>query len=342
MPDDHFGERAPRTDDVVQPFQLDPFALRGRLVRLGPTVDRILQQHDYPEPVATLLGEAITLAVMLAGALKYDGVFTLQTKGDGPVRMLVADVKTDGAVRGYAQYDSKRLGEIASEPAWREPVGAASLLGAGYIAFTVDQGDDTERYQGIVSITGGTLAECAQHYFRQSEQLQAGLKLAVARAGEEGAWRAGGLMLQRVPPEGGRAHIADDVEDAWRRVMVLMSSATPAELVAPDLPPRRLLWRLFHEEGVRVYETHAVEARCRCSRERIAGILKAFPVGRNRRDEERGGHHRHLRILQHALRVRRRRTGADRPGLKLQNNCASFQALSGAPLRAPQMRTIYR
>jgi molecular chaperone Hsp33 len=152
------------------------------------------------------------------------------------------------------------------------------LLGAGYLAFTVDQGDDTERYQGIVSIAGDTLAECAQHYFRQSEQLQAGLKLAVARSGEEGAWRAGGLMLQRIPPEGGRVRIADDVEDVWRRAMVLMSSATPAELVAPDLPPRRLLWRLFHEEGVRVYDTHAVEARCRCSRERIAAILRAFPA----------------------------------------------------------------
>src|SRR6185312_188331 len=268
----------PRTDDLVQPFRLDPFALRGRLVRLGPTVDRILAQHDYPEPVATLLGEAITLAVLLAGALKYDGVFTLQTKGDGPVRLLVADVKTDGAVRGYAQYDSQRLGEIApgSGPGGgNAPV--PDLLGRGYIAFTVDQGDDTERYQGIVDIVGDTLAECAQHYFRQSEQLQAGLKLAVARAGAERAWRAGGLMVQRVPPEGGRAIIADDVEDAWRRVMVLMSSATPAELVAPDLPPRRLLWRLFHDDGIRVYETHAVEARCRCSRERIAGILRAFP-----------------------------------------------------------------
>ncbi|HVH82436.1 MAG TPA: Hsp33 family molecular chaperone [Stellaceae bacterium] len=267
-----------RTDDVIQPFQLDPFALRGRLVRLGPTIDRILAQHDYPEPVATLLGEAITLAVLLAGALKYDGVFTLQTKGDGPVRLLVADVKTDGAVRGYAQYDAKRLGEI--EPADLEDSTSASvpdLIGTGYIAFTVDQGEDTERYQGIVSINGTTLAECAQHYFRQSEQFQAGLKLAVQRTGEAGAWRAGGLMLQRVPPEGGYRPIGDDVEDAWRRVMVLMSSATSAELVAPDLPPRRLLWRLFHEEGVRVYDTHAVEARCRCSRERIAGILRAFP-----------------------------------------------------------------
>ena len=284
LPDDHM----PRADDIVQPFQLDPFALRGRLVRLGPTVDRILAQHDYPEPVATLLGEAITLAVLLAGALKYDGVFTLQTKSNGPVRLLVADVKTDGAVRGYAQYDAKRLGEVTGEAGpGDEPRGVGTrgdspsvpdLLGTGYLAFTVDQGDDTERYQGIVEIVGATLAECAQHYFRQSEQFQAGLKLAVARAGEEGKWRAGGLMLQRVPPEGGLAPIADDVEDAWRRVMVLMSSTTAAELVAPDLPPRRLLWRLFHEEGVRVYETHPVEARCRCSRERVAGILRAFPA----------------------------------------------------------------
>jgi molecular chaperone Hsp33 len=284
LPEDHAprsndpaaSDSAPRIDDLVQPFRLDPFALRGRLVRLGPTVHRILAQHDYPEPVAVLLGEALTLAVLLAGALKYDGVFTLQTKGNGPVRLLVADVKTDGAVRGYAQFDAERLAEIAPR-AGGDNASVPDLLGTGYIAFTVDQGDDTERYQGIVEIIGATLAECAQHYFRQSEQLQAGLKLAVARAGAGGEWRAGGLMLQRVPPEGGLAPIGDDVEDAWRRVMVLMSSTTAAELVAPDLPPRRLLWRLFHEEGVRVFETHAVEARCRCSRERIAGILKAFP-----------------------------------------------------------------
>ena len=272
MPDDH----TPRTDDVVQPFQLDPFALRGRLVRLGPAVDRILSQHDYPEPVAALLGEAITLAVLLAGALKYDGVFTLQTKGDGPVRLMVADVKTDGAVRGYAQFDAQRPGEVTAHDGDNPSV--PQLLGAGYIAFTVDQGDDTERYQGIVEIVGATLAECAQHYFRQSEQLQAGFKLALARSGEGGAWRAGGLMVQRVPPEGGHTPIGDDVEDAWRRVMVLMSSATASELVAPDLPPRRLLWRLFHDDGVRVYQPHPVEARCRCSRERIAGILRSFPA----------------------------------------------------------------
>ncbi len=276
-------------DDLVQPFQIDPFALRGRLVRLGPAIDRILSQHAYPEPVAAMLGEAITLAVLLAGALKYDGVFTLQTKGDGPIRMIVADVSTDGAVRGYAQYDAAKLDAAlagaASASAASEGAGARMaelsvprLLGAGYIAFTVDQGEDTDRYQGIVELSGATLADCAQHYFRQSEQIQAGIKLAVARTGSGGGWRAGGLMLQRVPPEGGYGVIADDVEDGWRRTMVLMSSATAAELVDPELTPHRLLFRLFHEDGVRVYDTHPLEARCRCSRERIETILRAFPA----------------------------------------------------------------
>lgn len=268
-------ETDPRPDDLIQPFRIDPFALRGRLVRLGPTVDRILSQHDYPEPVAAILGEAIALAIVLAGALKYDGVFTLQTKSDGPIRLIVADVSTAGAVRGYAQYDEARLGEIA-RPAGQSP-SVPKLMGGGYIAFTVDQGEHTERYQGIVELAGATLAECAQHYFRQSEQIQAGIKLSATRVGESGVWRAGGLMLQRVPPEGGYETIADDVEDGWRRAMVLMSSATPSELTDPDLSPHRLLYRLFHQETVRVFATHPVEARCRCSRERIVGILRSFP-----------------------------------------------------------------
>ena len=266
-------------DDLVQPFRIDPFALRGRLVRLGPALDHILSQHAYPAPVAAMLGEAITLAVVLAGALKYDGVFTLQTKGDGPIRLMVADVSTDGAVRGYAQYDQKKL-DMVMRTAGDAGVelSVPGLLGGGYIAFTVDQGEDTDRYQGIVELAGATLADCAQHYFRQSEQIQAGIKLAIGRTGSGGAWRAGGLMLQRVPPEGGYGVIADDVEDGWRRAMVLMSSATADELIDPGLSPHRLLFRLFHEEGVRVYNTHPLEARCRCSRERIETILRAFPA----------------------------------------------------------------
>jgi molecular chaperone Hsp33 len=273
MPDGCSSDAVSGPDDLVQPFRIDPFALRGRLVRLGPTIDRILSQHAYPEPVAAMLGEAITLAVVLAGALKYEGIFTLQTKGDGPIRLMVADVSTSGALRGYAQYDAAKL-EAAQTGA--TVLSVPRLLGSGYIAFTVDQGEDTDRYQGIVELAGATLAECAQHYFRQSEQIQAGIKLSVGRAGARGTWRAGGLMLQRVPPEGGYGVIADDVEDGWRRAMVLMSPATAEELVDPGLAPHRLLFRLFHEDGVRVYDTHPLEARCRCSRERIEGVLRLF------------------------------------------------------------------
>src|SRR5437773_423079 len=141
-------ENDPRPDDLIQPFRIDPFALRGRLVRLGATVDRILAQHDYPEPVAAILGEALALAIVLAGALKYDGIFTLQTKTDGPVRLIVADVSSNGAVRGYAQYDEARLAALGAhrfEEAGANP-SVPDLMGKGYIAFTVDQGEDTERY----------------------------------------------------------------------------------------------------------------------------------------------------------------------------------------------------
>jgi molecular chaperone Hsp33 len=266
-------------DDLVQPFQIESSALRGRLVRLGAAVETILSQHDYPEPVAVMLGEAITLASLLAGALKYEGVFTLQTKGDGPLHLLVADVTSAGALRGYAQFDRERLDRLVAEGGAAALHGSVpKLLGAGYIAFTVDQGEHTERYQGIVELQGGRLTDCAHHYFRQSEQIQAGIKLAVGRDPERGTWRAGGLMLQRLPTESGRHFVDELEEDRWRRAMVLMSSSTAGELLDPRLAPNDLLFRLFHEDGVRVYDAHDLAARCRCSRERIERVLRSLPV----------------------------------------------------------------
>jgi molecular chaperone Hsp33 len=265
-------------DDLVQPFQIDPFRLRGRLVRLGPLLDEILTRHAYPEPVAVMLGEAIALAVALAGALKYAGVFTLQTKGDGPIRLLVADVTTAGAVRGYAQFDEAKLAKAmaAGEVAHSVP----RLLGAGYLAFTVDQGEHAERYQGIVELQGASLAECTHHYFRQSEQVEAGLKVAVAHVpdarGAQSSWRGGSLMIQRLPPEG-QAAAQEAAEDGWRRAMILMSSCTAQELVDPALAPEALLLRLFHEDGVRVYRRHELTAKCRCSRERVETVLRMLP-----------------------------------------------------------------
>jgi molecular chaperone Hsp33 len=253
--------------------------LRGRLVRLGPLLDEILTRHAYPVPVAQMLGEAIALAVALAGALKYEGVFTLQAKGDGPISLLVADVTSNGAVRGYAQYDAEKL-ERATAGGGTIAGAVPRLLGAGHLAFTVDQGENTDRYQGIVELQGASLAECAHHYFRQSEQVEAGLKVAVTRVPDAqgvGRWRGGSLMIQRLPPEGA-AMTRESAEDGWRRAVILMSSSTASELVDPTLSPETLLFRLFHEDGVRVYRRHDLVARCRCSRARVETVLRMLPA----------------------------------------------------------------
>ncbi|HEX9462448.1 MAG TPA: Hsp33 family molecular chaperone HslO [Alphaproteobacteria bacterium] len=274
-------------DDIVLPFQIAPSELRGRLVRLGPAVDTILRRHAYPTPVATTLAEMVAIAAALAVTLKYDGVFTMQVKGDGPVRLMVADVTTDGALRGYAQFDEATVAALGTD----RP-SAPRLFGAGYLAFTVDQGVHTERYQGIVELTGSTLAECAHHYFRQSEQFQAGLKVAAAQhIAVDGSrqWRAGALMVQRLPPDGAQGSAegrdekpldvsAEEAEDGWRRALMLAASATSAELVDPQLPAWKLVDRLYLAEGVRIYRPHEMTHRCRCSRERVADVLRSLPV----------------------------------------------------------------
>jgi molecular chaperone Hsp33 len=274
-------------DDVVVPFRIVPFALRGRLVRLGPALDTILHRHAYPKLVAHALAEALTMAAALAATLKYDGVFSVQTKGDGALRMLVADVTSDGALRGYAQFDKDRVAALGEGP-----VSVPRLFGAGYLAFTVDQGADMERYQGIVELTDATLAECAHHYFRQSEQFEAGLKVSVSGI-EDGTgqtrWRAGAIMIQRLPPqdaqgsaEGGdidplAAARREDEEDGWRRAMILMGSAKPNELVDPALAPWRLIDRLFLAEGVEIYRPLELVHRCRCAPDRMRQVLRTIP-----------------------------------------------------------------
>lgn len=255
-------------DDLILPFQIEAQGLRGRLARLGPLADEILHRHAYPAPVARLLAEMLGLAALLAGALKYEGVFTLQTSGDGPVRLMVADVSSGGTLRGYAQFDAARLPQSGEASVPR-------MLGAGHLAFTVDQGDFAERYQGIVELTGATLADCVHHYFRQSEQLQCALKLGTAE--ENGHWRIGALMLQRLPPPEDSEE-AEAAEDGWRRALAFMASVSSAELTDAALPPEDLLFRLFHEDGVRVYRKHGLNAGCRCSRERVAEVLRAMPV----------------------------------------------------------------
>ncbi|UUX51940.1 Hsp33 family molecular chaperone HslO [Nisaea acidiphila] len=267
-------------DDLLLPFQVNPFGLRGRMVRLNSAVNTILSRHDYPEPVSLLLGEVMTIAVCLAGALKYEGVFSLQIKGDGPIRSMVADITSEGHLRGYAAFDA----EAATAAAEDGEVTVPRLIGGGYIAFTVDQGEDTERYQGIVPLSGHTLAECTHAYFRQSEQLETGLNIAV-RKDEFDVWRAGALMLQRMPLDGGDApepgkarpvHDLDAYEDAWRTAMVMLSSASADELAGTRVAPDRLLFRLFHESGIVAYPAQPVVEQCRCSQDRVETVLKSL------------------------------------------------------------------
>lgn len=269
--------------DLIRPFQVEGPGIRGRLVRLGSTIDEIIRRHDYPEPVALLLAEAAALTCVLAGALKFDGVFTLQTKGDGPVSMVVVNFVSPGEIRGYAQFDAEAVARAARAGTW---LGAPvpRLLGAGYLAFTVDQGPDTERYQAIVGLEGATLGECAQHYFRESEQIDSAIRLAAARRGDGTAagWRAGAIMIQRLP-EGDPAMIArgaeysrDETEDAWRRTVTLLATARDDELLAPDLDGDALLYRLFHEDGVRVFTPVPLRFGCRCAAKRAENVLRSL------------------------------------------------------------------
>ncbi|MCZ6455228.1 MAG: Hsp33 family molecular chaperone HslO [Alphaproteobacteria bacterium] len=274
------GDDSTLVDDLIQPFNLQAGrahgpALTGRLTRLGPLADDVLNRHDYPEPVALLVGQSLALGATLAGALKFNGVFTLQMQGDGPVSLVVVDITTadEGAtytLRSYAKFDAEKLEAL-------ESASARALLGKGYLALTVDQGDHTERYQGLVELVGDTLAEFAQHYFRQSQQMDAAVMVSAGREGDAGAWRAAGIMLQRVADQALELLPSDEGDDPWRRTMMLMATGTDAEMLDPELAPRRYLYRLFHEEGLRVTPPRPLTRGCRCSEARILNVLQQLP-----------------------------------------------------------------
>lgn len=248
--------------DVALPFMIETSGLRGRVVRMDSALNQILGLHGYAEPVAQLTAEVATLAVLLGSMLKYDGIFTLQTQSDGPVKMLVSDFTSAGDVRACASVRD----EVALD--------AHNLLGQGHLAFTVDQGENTERYQGIVELRDNSLLKSIQAYFTQSEQIRTGIKMAVGRI--DGEWRGAAIMLQDMPEEGGlpipgEGPDASADEENWRHAMILMESCTDQELLA--LPPEDILFRLFHEDGVRVFEPKALQKGCRCSMEKVEGVL---------------------------------------------------------------------
>jgi molecular chaperone Hsp33 len=268
----------PPVPDIVVPRGVTPFFLprrpvRGRLVRLGKLADALLSRHENHDSVTRIAGEAMALVAALSSALKFRGTFSLQAKGDGPVRMLLADCIDTGALRGYAQANPERLGALLAdtpEPTTRD------LLGDGYLAFTVDQGPDTERHQGIVSIEGDSLADMALHYFETSEQLRCWIRIACART--EGGWRASALILERIAGSGGidPEMNAADQEDSWHTATVLANTVTEAELLDDALLPDTLLYRLFGTEGVATELPRALAYGCRCSRSRLSGILEGF------------------------------------------------------------------
>ncbi len=281
-------------DDTIMPFAVKTLDLRGRIVRLGPAVDAILGSHDYPTPVAKLLGEAIVLTVMLGSALKIEGRFILQTQSDGPVRMLVVDFTSPGNVRACARFDAERVAKAIADDA----ASPGQLLGHGHLAMTIDQGPEMSRYQGLVALEGGNLEQAAHEYFLRSEQIPTRVRLRVAeefRSGENGPrrhWRAGGILLQFLPAAPERARVADlppgdappgtvphelPEDDAWVEGRALIDTVDDLELLDPDLSSERLAYRLFHERGVHVFRTAPVNAQCSCSRDSVEAMLKSFP-----------------------------------------------------------------
>jgi len=276
-------------DDAVLPFSVDALDLRGRLTKLGPALDQLLEKHDYPAPVGKLLGEAVVLTVLLGSSLKFDGRFILQTQTDGPVSLMIVDFQAPDRLRAYARFDAARLADGQD---------SAALLGRGHLAMTIDQGANMSRYQGLVALEGGNLEDAAHEYFLRSEQIPTRVRIAVGEEWRGGdgdkpkhRWRAGGLLLQFLPkaperarqadldpgdaPEGSTAHqVAED--DAWVEGQSLIGTVEDIELIDPELSGERLLYRLFHERGVRVFPTQSVQAKCSCSRDAVSGMLSRF------------------------------------------------------------------
>jgi len=282
--------RAPSSvpvDDTVLPFEVGSLDLRGRLTRLGPALDELLDKHAYPAPVAKLLGEAIVLTTLLGSALKFDGRFILQTQTDGPVSFLIVDFQAPDRIRAYARFDKDKLAP---------GLDSGALLGHGHLAMTIDQGPDMSRYQGLVALEGGNLEDAAHEYFLRSEQIPTRVRLAVGEEwrGGDGVkhhWRAGGMLLQFLPqapdrarqpdlhpgdaPEGSEAHVVAE-DDAWVEGQSLIATVEDLELIDPDLSGERLLYRLFHERGVRVFSALPLRAQCSCSRDAVSGMLNSF------------------------------------------------------------------
>ncbi len=278
-------------DDTVLPFQLDRSDIRGRVARLDGVLDRVLGQHAYPAVIEALVAEATMITALIGQTVKLRWKLSLQVRGDGPVRLIATDFfapAQDGApahLRAYAGFDPAALDD------GREPF---AQIGNGHFAITIDQGQGNVPYQGITPIAGSALADCAETYFAQSEQLPTRFALSFGRARVPGGreqWRAGGIMLQQMPKaapgmdgggsgEGGLLTAADMLDDHdqehWARTNMLLDTVEQTELIGPQLLPTELLVRLFHEETPRVFDTQPVKFGCSCAPEKVRDVLAAY------------------------------------------------------------------
>jgi molecular chaperone Hsp33 len=264
--------------DFVLPFDLPRAGVRGRLVRLDSASGQALSAHALPEDAARITGEMVALGALLGSALKLDGRLTIQTKGDGPLDLIAADYYGAEAdkgrgVRAFARLDADRFAGL-------EHRGFADLAGKGALAITIEPRRGDNSYQGIVELDDGGIAASAQTYFTRSEQLPTEIRLAAApmyRPGDPNPhWQAGGMMLQTIPD--GADDDAEDLEtsDDWERLALILGTVEDIELVDTALPPETLLWRLFHEDEVRVHPAEPIAFRCDCDTARIAGVLKSY------------------------------------------------------------------
>ncbi len=266
-------------DDTVLPFQLDRSDVRGRVARLDGALERILAQHDYPARIEALVAEAVLLTALIGQTIKLHWKLSLQIRGDGGARLVATDYYGPGTqgdparIRAWASYDEARFPPDATP---------FQLIGKGYFALLLDQGRGTEPYQGLTALTGGSLAACAQAYFAQSEQIPTRFALASGQAGTghpTGPWRAGGVMLQHMPPaspHAGQTASVHSPDENWSRVNMLLDTVEPDELTGPEVQPTELLVRLFHEEQVRVFDPQPVAFGCSCSADRVRRSLSIY------------------------------------------------------------------
>ena len=266
--------------DTCVSFHINEGAFIGRIVRLNDVLNQILGKHCYPLNVSAALAETSALAVLLSSLLKYDGLFTLQIQGNGPVSLLVADVTSAGIVRACAKFDAEKLAEaktLRKTEDLIEPL--PHLVGGGYMAFTVDQGKQTQPYQGVVDLQGKTLTEMALRYFKQSEQIDTTLKLFIKHPeGDSQSWLAAGILLQKAPLKGGKELEANEetLQQTWEDSEAFIKSLTEGEIFDASLTSSEILHRLFHANGLEIGKEARYTFGCRCNRDKLLNALASF------------------------------------------------------------------